>query len=78
VQQQTGQFVALDEQGREYVVDVYTTFADVQTVGDPHAAPIPTLQELRTGRSGVIRLSKGEYQIAATGARLRSDSPDAP
>ena len=74
----TGTFSARSEFGREYTIHIYTEFSDVRAREAPSEI-VGGVQELRTPEGLVVtRLAKGEYQVAQTGVRLRSDAPDAP
>ncbi len=75
---QTGTFAARSEFGREYTIHIFTEFSDVRARAAPTAI-VGGRQELRTPEGLVVtRLAQGEYQVAQTGVRLRSDDPDAP
>jgi hypothetical protein len=73
-----GRFVATDEHGQDYVIEIYVDMINVITHDGP-SAPIEGLKSLQTNDGlHVNRVGKGQYVIVQNGLRLHSDSPDAP
>jgi hypothetical protein len=78
VERQTGRFQAVSDDGRAVMVNILTTFLISRPLSGP-PQEIEGLRRLLTDDGlSVNRLGKGEYQIVATGVKLRSDDPDAP
>jgi len=74
----TGSFRAVDEEGNEHTLDIWTTMIETPTRGDPDAR-IEGLKELRTEDGlAVNRMEKGKYQVVQTGQILRSQDREAP
>ncbi|MEW6651025.1 MAG: hypothetical protein AB1453_12665 [Chloroflexota bacterium] len=73
-----GRFVATDDKGQDYAIEIYVDIIDASTHDDPNST-VEGLKSLQTDDGlHVNRISKGEYLIVQTGLRLHSDSPDAP
>jgi hypothetical protein len=74
----TASFLALDEEGRERELHVWTTFIGVGTL-ESRNEWMEGLAEIRTlDGLPVNYLEKGQYQVVATGSILRSSDPKAP
>ena len=73
-----GRFVAIDDNGQDYVIEIYVDMIDVSTLDDANAS-IEGLKSLQTDNGlHVHRIDKGQYMLVQNGLRLHSDSPDAP
>lgn len=79
MQKLKGTFIAKDDDGQEYVVEIYVNLIDVGTHDDDPNATIEGMKSLLTEDGlHVNRIDKGEYLVVQTGLRLHSDSPHAP
>ena len=74
----TGSFVAVDNEGNEYTIHVYTKILDASTMGNLGAEKEGEEILITDEGLSVNRLKKGEYQIVQTGEIIYSDDPDAP
>jgi hypothetical protein len=74
----TDSFPARGDDGRDYIIDIYTDFARAPSPEDPHAETAG-LQSLRLRDRGtpVHWKEKGVYETSI-GLILRSDAPNAP
>jgi hypothetical protein len=71
-------FDATDEAGGHRTLHVFVDVIDAGTMGD-QSATIDGLRSIRTeGGEPVNRLSKGHYQVVATGLILTSSADGAP
>jgi hypothetical protein len=74
----TGSFMALGDDGRRYIIYIYTHFSNAGTFADPNAVH-EGMKEFRTSNGmAVNRTEKGKYKIVQTGVILISDDVDAP
>jgi len=76
--QQTGSFVAVDDNGNEYTVLVITPYS--RTEGTEGSGEVECSSEfkLADGRP-VLRFGQGQYRIGSTtGTKLTSTDPQAP
>ena len=72
-----GSFEATDDQGKLHEVTIYQTFIKAGSRGGTQE--VAGLKSLELGNgSAVNRIGQGEYEVVATGAKLRSDDPNAP
>ncbi|EBA00431.1 hypothetical protein [Marinobacter sp. ELB17] len=73
-----GTFVAIDSDGREYLIDIHADINDAGTFDNPNATS-EGLKHLKT-RDGysVNHLGKGKYEIVQTGIVIESNDPGAP
>jgi hypothetical protein len=73
----TGSFNAIDDTGTQHTLYLFTTFADASDRSGREE--IEVSRSVRTVTGDLVnRLGKGLYQVAATGANLRSNDPNAP
>ncbi|HUU84581.1 MAG TPA: hypothetical protein VM243_13870 [Phycisphaerae bacterium] len=78
MEEQSQEFMAVDETGTEHRLLVYRDYVSAATRANP-SGMAPGLKRIVTQEGErVNRLKKGAYQIVATGAILRSCDPDAP
>ncbi len=71
-------FPAYDEDGKEYMVNVYEQIIDAPTLENPNQTIKGDLKKLMTDERDYLNLiSKGEYKIVASGITITSDHPDA-
>ena len=71
-------FVATDDAGNEYTVDIYTEIIDAGS-HDQAGEVLEGIKRLCTEDGmAVNRIKKGIYQVVITGEIIKSDDPDAP
>ena len=76
--ERTGQFTAIDEQGRTYQIIEYTKFHDTSTYGNPDNW-MEGLKEYRLNDdSHVNKNSETEFEVVASGIKLRVSSKGTP
>jgi hypothetical protein len=74
----TGSFMTVDDDGRRYIIYIYTNFIKAGTFDDPNAV-LEGMKEFRTSNGmHVNQIGKGKYKIVQTGVILTSDDVDAP
>ncbi|PXX87834.1 hypothetical protein [Halomonas heilongjiangensis] len=73
-----GSFVAHDNEGNQYVINIYTDIIDAGTFEDPNATREGLKRLISENGSNVNHLEREKYQIVQTGVVVRSDDPDAP
>lgn len=73
-----GSFVAVDDDGKKYIINLFTQINDEGTFEEPHATS-EGLKILKTSDGGSVNyLDKGRYEIVQTGIVIQSSDPDAP
>lgn len=73
-----GSFIAIDDDGDEYIIELFTQINDKGTFDDPYATS-EGLKILKTRDGASVNyLSKGKYEIVQTGVVVQSSDPDAP
>lgn len=73
-----GNFVAKDEAGEEYIIEIYVDEIDVSS-HDNANSKIDGRKSLTTKDGDYVNyIRKGEYEIVTTAMRLYSDDPNAP
>lgn len=78
---QVGSFVARDEEGRKYTINILTYTVNVGNRTDPNAEREGMTSSLRTVEGKAVnRLDKGKYEMLhpVRNVRLTSDDPNAP
>ena len=74
----TGSFMAVGDDGRRYIINIYTHFIKAGTFDDPNAV-LEGMKEFRTSNGmAVNQIEKGKYKIVQTGVNVTSDDVDAP
>jgi hypothetical protein len=74
----TGHYQAVGDDGRCYVVEVWTNFVGPGNLADA-GVELPLLRMLQTSSGDKLEyLGKGHYRLARSGVLLRSDDPGAP
>ena len=75
----TGDFWAIDDDGKRHYIIIYTQYTDTNTLGSSGHDEVPGLLDYVTSNGlRVNRLEKGKYHVIQTGKKLRSDAPEAP
>lgn len=74
----TASFTAKDAQGNLYLIDEFTEFIEVHN--SMASGEIPGFKSLKCrGATGHVNyISKGHYEVVASGIKLTSDDADAP
>jgi hypothetical protein len=73
----TGVFVAADETGKHFPLEVFTEFEDLASVG--YFRSVAGEKSIRTAMGEHVEaIEKGRYRIAETGVLLTSNHPLAP
>jgi hypothetical protein len=74
----TGRYQAVGDDGRRYVVEVWTHFVAPGNHAEA-GVELPLLRTLQTSVGDKLEyVGKGQYRLARSGVLLRSDDPDAP
>ena len=70
-------FLAVDNSGRQHMLDVFQEFHEV--AGGSSSTEVPGTISLRMENGATVhRLEKGQYETALSKFKLHSDDPDAP
>lgn len=72
-----GDFAALDEQGKRYMVEIHVEVLSAPTPENPHGEKDGMTRLLFKGKT-VRRLSQGKYRMLHGGTELSSNDPSAP
>lgn len=73
-----GGFIATDDDGNEYVVNIFTNINDAGTFDNPNATSEGLKRLITNEGDDVNYLEKGKYKIVQSNIIIRSNEPDAP
>jgi hypothetical protein len=71
-------FSATDDRGEQHQLHVFVDILDIGSFRDPSAETEGQTRVVTDRVEVVSRLDRGEYVVAVSGLRLRSDDPLAP